>query len=212
MSAPTAEKDSPPVGRRERKAAETRERIFGAAIELFAQRGLHEVTVEQITDRADVGKGTFFNYFSSKEEVLAYFGASQVERLADAEARGEIRGTPRDRIMQVTALLASNPALTQDLARALLVAYLHLGTDAEQHCPTVWAVAEVLAKIIREGQASGEFAAERSADETALFVVGQFFLAQLTWCTGYCTEPLPVIVAHYTALALDALTVRPLEK
>jgi AcrR family transcriptional regulator len=33
-------------------------------------RGLNEVTVEQITDAADVGKGTFFNYFPSKEHAI----------------------------------------------------------------------------------------------------------------------------------------------
>jgi AcrR family transcriptional regulator len=203
------DKAAPPVGRRERKAAETRERIFAAAIELFAKRGLHNVTIEQITERADVGKGTFFNYFANKDEVLAYFGATQVARLEEAQNRGEITGNPTERILKIIDLLACHPALTRDLANSILVAYLHLGTDAERHGATVWELTHVLARVIREGQDTGHFAPGRDPDEMALFVLGQFFLAQLTWCTGYTSELLPEIAARYTATALDSLRVAP---
>ncbi len=39
-------------------------------MQLVAERGLPNVTVEDITEAADVGKGTFFNYFESKDQVL----------------------------------------------------------------------------------------------------------------------------------------------
>lgn len=204
----TLETPLPQLGRRERKAAETRERIFRAAIELFACRGLSNVTVEQITERADVGKGTFFNYFAGKEEVLAYFGASQVERLEEAQRRGEIHGTPRQQIQQMLHCLATHPSLTNDLARAMLVAYLNLGIAAEQHCPTVWTVTRIFAQAIREGQADGTFCRDRDPDEAGLFLLGQFFLAQLTCCTGYCTGPFPEVVERYGSLAVEALMAR----
>src|ERR1700734_2255875 len=72
----------PRAGRRERRRAEIRERLFRSALRLFAERGFMETTVEDITEAADVGKGTFFNYFRTKEHVLATFGA---ERLASFE-------------------------------------------------------------------------------------------------------------------------------
>jgi AcrR family transcriptional regulator len=59
------------VGRRNRRAAETRLRLFRCALQLVAERGLPRVTVEDITEAADVGKGTFFNYFESKNHLLA---------------------------------------------------------------------------------------------------------------------------------------------
>ena len=61
---------SPALGRRQRRAAETRLTLFRCALELIAERGLPNVTVEDITEAADVGKGTFFNYFETKEHVL----------------------------------------------------------------------------------------------------------------------------------------------
>src|SRR5246500_5921419 len=72
----------PRSDRRERRRLETRERLYRAALELFGERGFLETTVEDITEAADVGKGTFFNYFPTKEHVLATYGE---ERLAAIE-------------------------------------------------------------------------------------------------------------------------------
>ncbi len=58
------------LSRRERKKAEQRQRIYETALRLIKAKGFDEVTVEQITEAADVGKGTFFNYFPSKMDVL----------------------------------------------------------------------------------------------------------------------------------------------
>jgi AcrR family transcriptional regulator len=57
-------------GRRERKKLATRQALQDVALRLVAERGLDQVTVEDISDAADVATRTFFNYFSSKEEAL----------------------------------------------------------------------------------------------------------------------------------------------
>ena len=69
----------PHAGRRERHRTEIRERLFRSALRLFAERGYLETTVEDITEAADVGKGTFFNYFQTTKHVLATFGAERLE-------------------------------------------------------------------------------------------------------------------------------------
>ena len=57
-------------GLRERKKAETRAAIGQAVLLLALQRGLDDVTTEQIAARANVSVRTFHNYFGSKEEAL----------------------------------------------------------------------------------------------------------------------------------------------
>ncbi|MGE3508417.1 MAG: TetR/AcrR family transcriptional regulator [Vicinamibacterales bacterium] len=64
-----ADSDAPPLGRRDRRRLETFERLVAAAREELFNRDLSQIAVEDITNAADVGKGTFFNYFASKEQV-----------------------------------------------------------------------------------------------------------------------------------------------
>ena len=59
--------------RRERKKAAVRAHILTTAIELFSQHGIDSVTVDQIADAADIGKGTVYNYFSTKEDIVVAF-------------------------------------------------------------------------------------------------------------------------------------------
>jgi len=61
------------LSRRERKKKETREKIFSNAMHLFRMQGFTATSVEQITQHADVGKGTFYNYFPTKESVILEF-------------------------------------------------------------------------------------------------------------------------------------------
>lgn len=58
-------------GWREKQKSRLRALLFSTALELFKKQGFEQTTMQQIADAAGVAKGTFFNYFSSKEDVLA---------------------------------------------------------------------------------------------------------------------------------------------
>ena len=75
---------STPSDRRSRRSLELRERLFRSALDLFAKKGFAETTVEDITNAADLGKGTFFNYFPSKEHILLAFSEMQLDKLQSA--------------------------------------------------------------------------------------------------------------------------------
>ena len=58
---------------RERKRAATRERIIEAAVKLFGKRGIGGVTIDDVAAAAEVGKGTIYNYFNTKEDIVVAF-------------------------------------------------------------------------------------------------------------------------------------------
>ncbi|MEU4393928.1 helix-turn-helix domain-containing protein [Kribbella sp. NPDC023855] len=78
------------VGRRERNKQEKLERITAAARELFAERGVDEVTTQEIADKADIGAGTLFLYAKTKGELLLLVqNSTYAEALAQGKADAE---------------------------------------------------------------------------------------------------------------------------
>ena len=66
-----------PASRRERKKLATRHALSSAALELATERGLENITIEDITARADVALRTFSNYFASKHEAICAIPADR---------------------------------------------------------------------------------------------------------------------------------------
>jgi AcrR family transcriptional regulator len=73
--------DSPLPGWRERKKLATRHALSSAALHLAMERGPENVTIEDITARADVSLRTFRNYFASKYEAICAITADRARHI-----------------------------------------------------------------------------------------------------------------------------------
>jgi AcrR family transcriptional regulator len=105
-----------PVSLRERKKLATRRLLRRAALDLVSERGLSNVTVEDIAEAADVSPRTFFNYFSSKEAAL--FGGDP-ERAAELRER-LVSGAPgKSALDALRQVLAQDSEEMADELRAL---------------------------------------------------------------------------------------------
>lgn len=80
-------------GLRERKKLATKQALAFTAMQLAVERGLENVRVEDITDRVNVSRRTFTNYFSSKEEAIASLNADRFARAAE-DLAGRPAGEP----------------------------------------------------------------------------------------------------------------------
>jgi AcrR family transcriptional regulator len=69
MASP-AQTDAPPVTRRDRTRQRTRGKLTDAARALIVEKGVAGLRIAEITDAADVGRGSFYNYFDSKEDLV----------------------------------------------------------------------------------------------------------------------------------------------
>jgi AcrR family transcriptional regulator len=157
-----------PPGRRARRQAETRARILHAALDLFARQGFFSTTVEQITEAADVGKGTFFNYFPSKEHVLAGFGEVQIAKVQAAREEARHGVTSMRQIWHdLLRELAREPARSPALLRGLIVVNLsseEVGRVADQNMARG---RQELAHLIAETQERGEMRPELKPAQVA---------------------------------------------
>ncbi|MBB0026350.1 TetR/AcrR family transcriptional regulator [Ralstonia pickettii] len=80
-AAPAADEREPRGARRKR---ETRARLLDAALRLMADRGMEGVAINEITEAADVGFGSFYNHFESKEAIYAALVSAVFEEFADS--------------------------------------------------------------------------------------------------------------------------------
>jgi len=72
MAVPDNESAPVPLraSRTQKRVLRTRQRLLTAALELFCRRGIDATSVEDVTEEADLGKGTFYRHFSSKQTLL----------------------------------------------------------------------------------------------------------------------------------------------
>ncbi len=77
--------------RTQRRVSKTRNRLLKAALSTFAAVGTEATTIEMITQRADLGKGTFYRHFADKSEVVGVLIEQCIDDLVDAisQAAGE---------------------------------------------------------------------------------------------------------------------------
>ncbi|MBC3842329.1 helix-turn-helix transcriptional regulator [Streptacidiphilus sp. 4-A2] len=70
MDIPEPDAAEATLGRRERNKRRVKERIYSCAMELFTEKGYEHTSVDEIAEAADVARGTFFNHYQRKEDLI----------------------------------------------------------------------------------------------------------------------------------------------
>jgi AcrR family transcriptional regulator len=171
------------AGRRERRSEETREKIYSAALQLFVERGFNGTTIEAITDLADVGKGTFFNYFDNKEHVILMFGEKQLDRIHTFVKENEASTSPLALLMyelavSLTKQFSGNSAA---LFQSIIIAAFTNDTVKKQFSEGLAIGRETLAGLIAQRQRCGEIRDDLDAVDIAQSFQRMVFGTMVTW-------------------------------
>jgi AcrR family transcriptional regulator len=70
---------APAEDRQARRKRETREKLINGAQRAMGQKGIEDTTIQEITDAADVGFGSFYNHFESKEAIVEAITRERIE-------------------------------------------------------------------------------------------------------------------------------------
>lgn len=92
-----------------RKKRVTRARLLEAAYEVISQVGVDAAKIKDITDKADVGFGTFYNYFETKDELAG----AVLDCVIDDYGRRNVQATQ--------GLRRENPALVMPISMKLVM-------------------------------------------------------------------------------------------
>jgi AcrR family transcriptional regulator len=159
-------------------SGDKRLRLVKAACAVFAEKGYASTRVAEIAERAGVGKGTVYEYFSSKEELLfAVFetiNADISSRMNDALASRE---TTEEQLHNVLRLGAEVISEQVDLQPVILDFWAaSRGKDIEETYRRAVVASytffrNLISNFIREGQNKGEFRTSIDAEALATLVV-----------------------------------------
>lgn len=175
---------APPAqpGRRAKRSEQTREKIFRAALKLFGERGFNATTIEAITAAADVGKGTFFNYFENKESVLLTYRELQMERVTAFVASNLESDRPLAPLLLELALtLTTEQGQGPGLIQSLLTAVFGSETIQKRMAEAIDGNVRQLALLIGHRQERGELRNDLSPFDIAQGFQRMIFGTMITW-------------------------------
>lgn len=175
----------PPTARRQA----TRQRVLAAASEIFAERGFHGATVEDICERAGFTRGAFYSNFSSKDDL--------VMELSDAHVAALI-----ERIHTAAEQPAADP---QQILRDVFAA---LAEDGRRNDRWLLLTTEFTLHAIRDASARRAWAAQQRKVRAALTEVVEAAMARLGVKLPMSTE---LFVRTAIALAHGSMTQRLVE-
>lgn len=147
----TSPADEKPLGRRERRKLETRARLIAAARSLIADSGVDAVRINEITDEADVGFGSFYNYFESKDAIVA----AVVEALA-AELGDTIDAATADLPDAAEVMAAAHRTIIARAAEAPAMGWLMIRLELT-HDVVSTALGPYVVRDLQRGMRDGRF-------------------------------------------------------
>jgi AcrR family transcriptional regulator len=171
----------PPTGRRARQRADTRERLFEAALAEFRSCGVAAAQIDRIAKAAGVVRGTFYFHFPTKDDVLL-----ELRRRMEHHVLVRVSALRLERPPLFDVLLRVSDALqdavgsvgNSDLVREAISLYVRLPETASEDGSSL---AEEVAFHAAAAQARGELRSDLAPDQIAtLFLTSTFgFLVQL---------------------------------
>lgn len=175
---------------REEKKRETRKRIVDAAMQLFSEQGYESTTVAQITDKAGVGKGTFFNYFQYKEEIMCdlqgFWAIDEIRKLLEQP------GPYVPMMKQMLIELVRRMDLRLPLMKAMLQGTLSSPLSLANQNEILDTVYDAAVPVFRLAQERGEFSAKYTPEFLVRMAVQSFFGCLLFWAMEQGDERLDV--------------------
>lgn len=147
------------INRRERKKMHSKQAIVDAAVKMFVIRGYQEATVADIMNEADLGIGTFYNYFESKEEILKYLLAQIILETNQVYEDLLKRRTTFAKLLSDMVLFTAQVLDNKRFVLPLFLSAAQKGVLPKEHMPNDKGMTfkRIFAQIVESGQAAGEF-------------------------------------------------------
>jgi AcrR family transcriptional regulator len=185
---------------------DTRNRIFDVAMKLFSEQGFDGTQVSEIAEKAGIGKGTFFNYFPTKESLFGYIGKMNVDALFEAIETGSAAGSSVadiliDQAKRVGAWADSNRTFLIQAAEARAFRYSGPGAESENRA----GMRAMLMRLIERGVEMGELKVGLPPKTAALAIEGGYFALMADWARSDAEESFGSVLTQGLSILLSGM-------
>ncbi|MCX2973959.1 TetR/AcrR family transcriptional regulator [Halieaceae bacterium IMCC8485] len=174
-----------PLGRREKRKQEIRQRIEDAAYQLFQQQGIEDTSIEEICVEADVARRTFYGHFTNKHALLGGLGITRLYSRSEpmlSELMANHTST-RARLQAMIDYIESSFAGMNDIDRQLvLVGPTAFAEDQERQREIGNSSMASFTQLINAGIELGDVKTEFTPLMLATTVVGTLNMLTISWC------------------------------
>lgn len=169
------------TSRWERRKEYTHRRLLEAADTLFLSKGFESTTVEEVAIMADVAKGTFFNYFESKEILLATLLSEHLK-----DALEHVPGAGKPVLERIRLLLRKTRAVFSPYRQYAHRLFTYtMRPPVMAHPPRI---VQVLSQLLHEGQVQGEIRENIHVEIAATLIAMHFLQVCIHDCVDNCSD------------------------
>lgn len=170
-------------GKREMQKEKRRGAILNAAMALFSKKGFEPTTVEDITGQAHVAKGTFYNFFLKKEDVLLYFLDREFAKSrSEIQRKMPLMSTISEKIELLIATYIKNIFPNKEFSAVLIKErVMSLGTGSNRNEMNL---VRELTGLFDEAKAHGEIRGDIASDHLAEMVFAIYTMYVIYWTNG----------------------------
>jgi TetR/AcrR family fatty acid metabolism transcriptional regulator len=164
-------------------AVDKRRQILDAAIRVFARTGFHACRVSDIADEAGVAYGLVYHYFSSKEEVLDELFTERWSLLLAAIEEVDGQSIPaREKLDACAGFIIDSYRHDPELMKVIVVEVTRAAnTFGRTHLPEIRRAYDSIAKIVRDGQDSGDLRRDIDPEFASMWFYGAIEQLLTAW-------------------------------
>ena len=176
--------DEASLSRREQRKMEVRGRINEAALALFSAKGVELTTVEEICESAEVARKTFYNYYSSKQDLIRELSDSMLyDEISNViELALEKYDSTRERVEYIYGVMIDNLQRYEELERCLVhQALLDLSSENSQIGQRLGDLNAAFSELVRDGLRLGDVSESYSVEFIGEMIVGLINATIINW-------------------------------
>jgi AcrR family transcriptional regulator len=172
------------MGLREEKKERLKRDIYRTAVKLFHEKGFEETRIEDVTRRLRISRGTFFNYYPSKDSILHQIAEETVRfhrKMLEEEIAAQ--ASTREKIQHLLEGMGKGIEGDKRFYRVVFLEIMRgqMGLVGEQVSMERATISDLTASIIAQGQEQGELRSDYSSLQLAEILVGTYNNVILNW-------------------------------